>query len=75
MTEVITHMIVNQLGRVKHKHIMDRDGYKKWEFVDEELEELRSLGYRFSEFRDHPINKRKKKKQGKKSPQEEEVEE
>jgi hypothetical protein len=65
LTEVITHMIIHQFGRIKYKHTKHREGYSQEEYIDEELEGLRSWGYRMYQFRDHPIKwKKKKRKEG-----------
>lgn len=53
-------MITNRFSRLKDKHEKYREGNKRCEYVDEELEELRSWGHRFSEFRDHPFKRKKK---------------
>ena len=62
LTEVIIHMIVSQFGRIKWKHIEEREGWNQSEYDDLDLEAFRTWGYRMYEFRDHPIKKKKKKR-------------
>ena len=58
-------MITRQFGRTKWKGIKHREGYSQDEYLDEELEVLRSWGYRMHQFRDYPIKwKKKKRKEG-----------
>jgi hypothetical protein len=53
-------MVTNRFSRLKDKHEKYREGNEHHEYVDEELEELRSWGHRFSEFGNHPFKRKKK---------------
>ena len=52
-------MITNQFGRKKAEFSKYREGNWNYEYVDEELEELRSFGLRLSEFKDYPFQRKK----------------
>ena len=68
-------MVINQFGRSKWKHKKEREGYEQKEYKDEELESLRSWGYRMNEFRDIPVKRKKKGQNDGDSLEEEEEEE